>query len=211
MLSPTKVRLLVGALVLSGAGVASIQKHEGTLTRAYRDPVGIPTVCTGHTGPEVRVGADYTKEQCAELLRADTLVAQQAVKSLVKVPVTQGQYDVLVSFTFNVGRGNLAGSTLLRKLNAGDCIGAANEFSKWTYARGKQLPGLVIRRADDKANFVVDCYGYSQAPQATRASWPTPHPTLVAALASSPQPSSLRLAFEHPYPVRWRAAVLGLV
>lgn len=205
MVSPTKVRLLVGALVLSGAGVASIQKHEGTLTRAYRDPVGIPTACTGHTGPEVRVGTDYTKEQCADLLRKDTQVAQQAVKSLVKTPITQGQYDVLVSFTFNVGRGNLAGSTLLRKLNAGDCIGAANEFSKWTYARGKQLPGLVIRRADDKANFIVDCYGYSQAPASPRYSASNPDPKIASILASHPQRTGLLLALEQTNPLRFLA------
>lgn len=205
MVSPTKVRLLVGALVLSGAGVASIQKHEGTLTRAYLDPVGIPTVCTGHTGPEVRVGADYTKEQCADLLRKDTQVAQKAVKALVKTPITQGQYDVLVSFTFNVGRGNLASSTLLSKLNAGDCIGAANEFSKWTYARGQQLPGLVIRRADDKANFIVDCYGYSQAPASPRYSETNPDPVLVGILAQNPQRAGFLLALEQANPLRFLA------
>ncbi len=75
------------------------------------------------------------------------------VARLVKVPLTQGQFDALVSFAFNLGAAALAGSTLLRKLNAGDCAGAAAEFGKWVHADGTVLPGLVTRRARERALF----------------------------------------------------------
>jgi len=203
MQGPAKIRLLAGALALSGAGVASIAKHEGTVLKVYRDPVGILTACTGHTGPELRLGTTYTQQMCNDLLLKDTAIAQKAVQSLVKVPVTQGQYDVLVSFTFNVGRGNLAGSTLLKKLNANDCLGASREFMKWTYARGQQLPGLVSRRADDMANFIVDCHGYTPASKALRITNSAPDMALTLALAQSPEPRGLRLWAKVANPKNW--------
>lgn len=155
----TVVRWLAGALVLSAAGTTAIMHDEGKVNRVYLDPVGIPTVCVGHTSTVTRadVGKPYTDAQCAELLRSDTRVAQAAVGRLVKVPITQGQYDALVSFTFNVGESNLKNSTLLRKLNAGDCHGAASEFPRWNRARGQVLPGLTTRRANERARFEVDC------------------------------------------------------
>lgn len=155
----TAVRWLASALVVSAAGTAAIMHDEGVVKKVYLDPVGIPTVCVGHTSTvsKADVGKVYTDAQCAELLRSDTRVAQAAVGRLVKVPVTQGQYDALVSFTFNVGEANFKNSTLLRKLNAGDCHGAAAEFPRWNRARGVVLPGLVTRRANERARFEVDC------------------------------------------------------
>lgn len=152
-------RRVAATLVISAAGLAGITQHEGEVHKVYLDPVGIPTVCVGHTGTVTRkdVGRTFTEAQCAELLKADTSAAQAAVARLVKVPVTQAQYDALVSFTFNVGAANLGKSTLLRKLNASDCHGAAAEFPKWVYAKGVRLPGLVTRRAHERENFEADC------------------------------------------------------
>lgn len=124
----------------------------------YLDPVGIPTVCAGHTATVTRadVGKDFGR-LCDQLLERDSRDAQAAVQALVTAPLTQAQYDALVSFTFNVGRGNLAGSTLLRKFNAGDCWGAASEFTRWVNARGKRLPGLVKRRVAERDQFATGC------------------------------------------------------
>lgn len=124
----------------------------------YLDPVGIPTVCVGHTGTVTHadVGKDLS-HLCAQLLAEDTNEAQSSVRQAVTVKITQAQYDALVSFTFNVGGGALRSSTLLRKLNAGDCWGAAAEFDRWVNARGRKLPGLVKRRADERRQFETGC------------------------------------------------------
>lgn len=158
MASP-KVRALAVTLVLSCAGLAGITHDEGTVYKVYADPVGIPTVCVGHTKTVTRadIGKAVTAALCDELLRQDTKAAVTAVANSVKVTITQGQFDALVSFTFNVGAGNLRNSTLLRRLNAGDCAGAASEFSRWVRARGKILPGLVTRRAREGALFREGC------------------------------------------------------
>lgn len=73
---------------------------------------------------------------------------------MVKVPLTQNQYDALVSLVFNIGRGSFARSSLLKKLNAGDMTGAAQEFPRWVYAKGKKLPGLITRRNDEMELFL---------------------------------------------------------
>ena len=134
----------------------------------YLDPIGIWTIGWGHA---IRVGADYlrgkenrkaamdlypggiTKEQAEQLLRGDLMDACRDVESLVDVDLTDNQFGALVSFTFNLGRGNLAKSTLLKKLNAGDYSSAAAEFPKWNKAGGKVLKGLVARRAAEAELF----------------------------------------------------------
>lgn len=155
----TKVRALVGTLVLSVAGLAGITHDEGRVLKVYLDPVGIPTSCVGHTSTVTRadVGKVVTPAVCDDLLRRDTKVAVTAVQTSVKVPITQEQFDALVSFTFNVGAANLKSSTLLRRLNAGDCAGATAQFGRWNMARGKVLPGLVKRRAREAALFNQGC------------------------------------------------------
>lgn len=150
------VRRAAAALVLSAAGTAVIMQDEGTVNTVYLDPVKIPTVCTGHV-TSLPVGKVLTDGECSELLQQDTGIAQAAVRSSVKVPITQGQFDRLVSFTFNVGTGAFKSSTLLRKLNAGECRAAADEFLRWTKARGVTLKGLVARRQRDRDAFVADC------------------------------------------------------
>lgn len=87
-----------------------------------------------------------TEQQAEVLLSKDLTLFEKGVTSLVKVPLTQGQFDALVSFAFNLGLGRLAKSTLLRKVNAGDHAGAAQEFGKWVFAAGNRLRGLVLRR-----------------------------------------------------------------
>lgn len=93
-------------------------------------------------------------EEAEDLLQKDLWVAGAQVERLVKVPLSDGEYGALVSFTMNLGEGNLAASTLLKKLNAGDRAGASGEFKRWNKSGGKVLAGLVKRRAAERVLFL---------------------------------------------------------
>jgi len=99
------------------------------------------------------MGDTITKEGAEELLREDVKRFEGYVDRLVKVPLTQGQFDALVSFTYNLGPGALEKSTLLDQLNRGDYDSAAEQFGRWVKAGGKTLAGLVRRRAAERALF----------------------------------------------------------
>ncbi|AVX13784.1 lysozyme [Stutzerimonas stutzeri] len=133
-------------------GLALIRQAEGLRLRAYKCPAGVWTIGYGTTAG-VKEGQVITKERAEELLRDDVKRFEDQVLRLVKVPLTQGQLDALVSFTYNLGAANLGNSTLLRLLNAGDYKGVAAQFDRWTKAGGKELPGLVKRRAAERALF----------------------------------------------------------
>lgn len=150
--------VLAALLTISDSGVQQIAKHEGTRLQAYPDVVGIPTICVGHT-KGVKLGDRATFDQCRQYLHEDLSEHGKAVGRCVKVAVSQAQYDALVSFTFNVGSGAFCGSTLVKKLNAGDCLGAADQFKRWVYVKGRRdpVPGLVNRRAFEAAQFRKDC------------------------------------------------------
>lgn len=135
-----------GAVALA---VPLVARYEGTVLRSYRDPVNVLTSCTGHTGPELRDGQTFTREQCEEMLYQD-LARHADALSCITVPLTDGQRAAFVSFAFNVGDEAFCRSTLVRKANSGDMDGACAELSRWTYAGGKQLPGLVRRRAAER-------------------------------------------------------------
>ncbi|EFI58759.1 MULTISPECIES: lysozyme [Comamonas] len=141
-------------IAIVGAGAAAmavplVQHYEGTVFSTYRDPVGIITACTGHTGPELKMGQTYTREQCEDMLYKDLAKHADAL-NCVRAPLTDGQRAAFLSFAFNVGDDAFCRSTLVRKANAGDINGACAELSRWTYASGKQLPGLVRRRAAER-------------------------------------------------------------
>jgi len=95
-----------------------------------------------------------TEVQAEQMLAKDLVRFERIVDGLVQVPLNQGQFDTLVAFTYNVGEGNFTNSTLLRKLDAGDTAGAAEQFARWGHASGKVLPGLVKRRAAERAMFL---------------------------------------------------------
>ena len=149
-------RFAASALVVSAAGLAMISTHEGVRTDAYLDPIGIPTICAGHT-EGVFLGQKRTLKECEVLLRQDSSYAGKAIARCTKVDLTQRSYDALASFTYNAGGAAYCTSTLVRKLNAGDCWGAAREFDRWVYAKGRKLPGLVKRRAEERALFETGC------------------------------------------------------
>lgn len=138
----------------SQKGIDLIKSSEGLRLEAYKDSVGVATIGFGHTGPDVQMGQKITAAEAELLLTVDLGKFEKGVTSLVKVGINQNQFDSLVSFSYNLGLGNLGSSTLLKKLNLGDYAGAAAEFTKWTKAGGVSLPGLVKRRAAEKALFL---------------------------------------------------------
>lgn len=133
------------ATVALGTALALGARFEGERLQAYRDPVGIPTICRGHT-ENVRMGDMATPERCAVLARADTLEALREVNRFVTVELNANELAAYADFVYNVGAEKFSRSTLLRKLNAGDHLGACAELLRWVYAGGRMLPGLVRRR-----------------------------------------------------------------
>lgn len=148
--------LPVLALSLSVAGVGFLQKWEDTRPVAYLDIVGVPTICTGST-KGVRIGQVATPDECAARLIEDSTYAGKALARCVTAPVTQRQYDALVSLGFNIGGGAICASTLVRKLNQGDCRGSAEQFLRWDYAGGQKVRGLTNRRKAERELFIGDC------------------------------------------------------
>lgn len=134
-------------------GIDLIKKFEGCRLTAYRCPAGKWTIGYGHTSG-VKEGMRITQKKAESYLKSDLKIYEKAVEKRVKVPLNQGQFDGLVSFTYNLGEGNLTSSTLLRKLNNGDYYGASGEFGRWVYSAGKKLNGLVRRREAEKALFL---------------------------------------------------------
>lgn len=134
----------------SEKGIALIKQFEGCKLTAYRDSVGVWTIGYGWTQPvdgkPIRAGMTIKQETAERLLKTGLVSYENDVSRPVKVNLTQGQFDALVSFTYNLGVRSLSTSTLLRKLNAGDYAGAADEFLRWNKAGGKVLNGLTRRR-----------------------------------------------------------------
>ncbi|MBD0269230.1 MAG: lysozyme [Cyanobacteria bacterium Co-bin8] len=151
-----------GARQANAAGVEIIKHFEGVRLKAYQDSVGVWTIGYGHTSaagaPNVTPGLTITQAEAENILKRDLGLFERGVIDAVKVTVNDNQFSSLVSFSFNVGLGNLRSSTLLRKLNAGDYSGAANEFPRWVNAGGQQLPGLVRRRNAERALFLSQNY-----------------------------------------------------
>lgn len=142
----------------SEKGIAVIKQFEGCKLTAYQDSVGVWTIGYGWTQPvdgkPIRAGMTIKQETAERLLKTGLVSYESDVSRLVKVGVTQGQFDALVSFTYNLGARSLSTSTLLRKLNAGDYAGAADEFLRWNKAGGKVLNGLTRRREAERALFL---------------------------------------------------------
>lgn len=139
---------------MSPRGLDLIRRHEGCRLTAYRCPAGVLTIGIGHTGPEVTPDMQIDEEEALALLTSDLGAAEDAVMDHVHVGINQHEFDALVSLAFNIGGGAFARSTLLRLLNAGERAAAAEEFGRWTRAGKNVLPGLVRRRAEERALFL---------------------------------------------------------
>ncbi len=150
---------------INPAGLDIVKSFEGLRTTAYPDPGtgGDPwTIGYGHTAaagpPEVYPGLKITKAQAEEILQRDLNQYEQAVTAAVTRSATSDQFSAMVSFTFNVGPSAFRDSTLLKKHNAGDFAGAANEFLRWVYAGGNVMPGLQRRRKAERALYLSQDY-----------------------------------------------------
>ena len=145
-------------MYVSPTGIAFPKSMEGCVLHSYADPGtgGAPwTAGWGHCGPEVHPNMTITQAQADAWLNADLARAGLVVNSLVHVYLNQNAFDACCDFVFNVGAGNFRSSTLLRLINAGDMTGAAAQFDRWTQGGGHVLPGLVRRRAAEKALFLT--------------------------------------------------------
>ena len=143
----------------SDKGVALIKQFEGFSAKPYLCPAGVPTIGYGATyypdGKRVTMADRPVSEADATAMLRSMLASYEAgVSRYVLVPVTQGQFDALVSFAYNLGLSALKSSTLLRLLNARDYAGAAAQFARWNRAGGKVLPGLTRRREAERKLFV---------------------------------------------------------
>ncbi|HGH4750889.1 TPA: lysozyme [Serratia marcescens] len=143
---------------ISKNGIELIKQFEGLELEAYQDSVGVWTIGYGWTqavdGKKIAPGMRIDQATADRLLKCGVVQYEQGVNQLVKVRITQRQFDALVSFAYNLGLRSLSTSTLLRKLNDGDKQGAADEFGRWVNAGGKRLDGLVTRRAAERRMFL---------------------------------------------------------
>jgi len=132
---------------LSAEGLDLIKRFEGFRSRQYTDVAGFPTIGYGHrVAPHESFPDGVNEPQASTILASDVAEAERTVCRLVKVALTQGQFDALVDFCFNLGAGRLAGSTLLRALNAGRYDPAAEQLLLWDLAGGEVNLGLKARR-----------------------------------------------------------------
>ena len=136
---------------LSADGIQALQKREGFSATPYSDHKGY-SIGFGHLIKPGESLSYVSVGQATDLMMADVQWAQEAVFSAITVPISQGQFDALVSFCYNVGAGAFKGSTLVRKINSGDPT-APNEFGRWIYASGQQNGALIARRNSEQNQF----------------------------------------------------------
>jgi lysozyme len=135
-------------------GLALIKRFEGLSATPYLCPagwwtIGFGAVCGPDGQPVTATTPHITEDEAETLLRRDVALAERAVLRLIEVPLADGQFDALVSFTFNLGAGALQRSTLRRKVNREEHPEVPEEFRKWIWGGGKRLAGLVRRREEE--------------------------------------------------------------
>lgn len=142
---------------ISRSGIDLITRWEGCKLTAYLDGGGVWTIGYGHTSaagaPEVKRGLKITFQDAKDIFVRDIVKYETAVDKAINRPMTQGQFDAMVSLCYNIGPGAFAGSTLVRKFNAGDVAGAKRAFGSWIKDNGKVVKGLQNRRADEQNHF----------------------------------------------------------
>ena len=141
------------------AGLEIIKMFEGFRSEPYLCPANVATIGFGSTrgidGNRVTLGhSAINRDEAEEMLAHDLQNVEKSVGRLIRVALTQNQFDAIVSFTYNLGSGRLQSSTLRSKLNREDYEGAADEFPKWVKAGGRVLPGLVKRRVVERRIFM---------------------------------------------------------
>lgn len=143
---------------LSDNGMKLLEQFEGLRLEAYLDSAGIYTIGWGSikypNGSKVKLGDKITKDQAKEYKLYDLKEFESTVNTYVTVPLSQNQYDALVSLSYNIGSGAFKNSTLLKKLNSGDYKGAAEQFLVWNKVNSKRVQGLVNRREAERNLFL---------------------------------------------------------
>lgn len=129
------------------AGLSQLESSNTVILTPYRDVGGIPTVCDGHTGPDVIMGKKWTVEQCQVVKQKDVSSIGAKVLNCINVPISESQYNAYVSFAYNVGpQAFCNSSTVLKPLNQGMAVQSCNGLYKWVYVKGKYVQGLYNRR-----------------------------------------------------------------
>jgi lysozyme len=139
--------------IYSNAGLGMTKRFEGLRLQAYQDAAGIWTIGYGHTGSDVHAGLTITEMEASSLLCKDIAIAVDCVNRAVIAEISQQQFDALVDFCFNAGRGNFRNSSLLRYVNSADFAAAAVQFGLWVHAGGEVQAGLVRRRRAEAEMF----------------------------------------------------------
>lgn len=147
----TPAQRVAGVMAAAALAVGTIATFEGTVRVGYRDPVGLPTSCVGHTGPDAIVGRKYTDEECAQQLATDALRHGMDISHCLPDELPTETRAAFTSFAFNIGAAKFCASSASIKARSGDLAGACAELPRWIYANRKPLPGLIRRRAAEKA------------------------------------------------------------
>lgn len=140
-----KTRIGIASLALSATALVGIAGFESYRSAAYRDAAGVPTIGYGET-KNVKIGQKTTPERALVQLLASANKHADDIRQCISVPLYQHEFDAYVSLAYNIGAKNFCGSTLVRKLNAGDYSGACEQIKRWNKAGGKVLSGLTRRR-----------------------------------------------------------------
>ena len=198
---------------LSRAGAELIARFEGFVPRPYNDAAGHATIGFGHlihhglmTAADRAHWGTISRERGLTLLSEDAREAARAVEHSVRVPLSQEQVDALVSFVFNVGVGAFGSSTLLRKLNARDRQGAADELLRWSRAGGRVLEGLLNRRRAERALFLSSAASPHAVLSARERRMVSEYDGLVARGLNRARRQQLRRAMTAQRQRIWRAA-----
>jgi lysozyme len=152
MTQGTRVKMAAGGvaiLLASAAFVSEIRKHEGREYQPYQDLVGVWTVCDGITGPDVIHGKTYTDAECNRLTIKHTEKHGSQLLDCIHVRITQGMYEALASWAYNVGTGAACKSTAIRLINAGQYHAGCKDLLRWDKAGGRTVRGLTIRRKQE--------------------------------------------------------------
>lgn len=142
-------RSTIGALAVSAAALVGIAAHEGYSDTPYLDTVGVPTIGFGRT-EDVRPGEVTTPQRELVSVLRDLEGRKDAIAKCVTVPLYQHELDAAISISYNIGVTAFCGSSMVKKLNAGDYEGFCNGMLAWNKAGGKVIPGLVKRREQER-------------------------------------------------------------